>query len=150
MNNCPNCGIAITVPTSFCPQCGGQLEAQPPPEPPPPDPYTQPNPYLQPSAPIPTGPDPGYAPYATQGQPPDTGTAMAISILTLLFCSPLFGIIGLVMTSGAKTAIVNDDYEQARSKIKTAYLVCGIGAGISALMTCIAVPFVILMMASGM
>jgi hypothetical protein len=75
---------------------------------------------------------------------------MAVSILTLLFCSPLFGIIGLVMTSGAKTAIVNDDYEQARSKIKTAYLVCGIGAGISALMTCIAVPFVFLMMASGM
>lgn len=153
MSNCPNCGIAITVPTSYCPQCGAQLEAMPPPQPTPPpqqgygaDPYAQQqNPYAAQGGYAPAGGPQHYgSPYATQGEPPNTGTAMAIAVVTFLFCCWPMGVAGFVFVSQAKTAIVNDDYETARSKIKLTYILCGVGAVGAIFLYIFAFAFIIL------
>ncbi len=150
MTTCSNCGIAITVSTSYCPQCGAQLEAMPPPQaqptpPPQPgygaDPYAQQSPHAAPGG---YG-NPAYgSPYATQGEPPNTGTAMAIAVVTFLFCCWPMGVAGFIFVSQAKTAIVNDDYETARGKIKLTYLLCGVGAAGAIFLYIFAFGFLIL------
>ncbi len=168
MSNCPNCGIAITVPTSYCPQCGAQLEAMPPPQPTPPpqpgygagqpqDPYAQQGGY---------GQQPGYgqqqggygapapsqaygSPYATQGEVPNTGTAMAVAVVTFLLCCWPAGVAGFVLVNQAKTAVFNDDFETARSKIKLTYILCGVGAAGTAMLFCVGFGFAILAESGG-
>ena len=141
MSNCPNCGVAITVPTSYCPQCGAQLETMQAPPPPPQDYGSQPPSY----DPGPSVGQSGYsAPYATQGEPPSTTGAMVLSILTLLFCCQPAGIAGIILTSQAKSAIVEDDYERARSRVKLTYTICAICVVLVMLLVCMAMGMQIL------
>ena len=54
------------------------------------------------------------------------------------------GVAGFIFVSQAKTAIVNDDYETARGKIKLTYLLCGVGAAGAIFLYIFAFGFLIL------
>jgi len=148
MANCPNCGAALTAPTTFCPQCGAQLPddlfgaadgpatAPPPPmdgpatAPPPPtaDPAMQQQTY--------GGDAGGGIPYADdfdEGPPPNTGAALGLAIFTTLCCCLPGGIAGIVMANQARQAVQAGDYESARNKLKTAYVIIGVSIVLGAI-----------------
>ncbi len=142
MANCPNCGAALTAPTTFCPQCGAQLpedlfgaqDTGPATAPPPPSdgPATAPPPQPGPAIQNQTygGSAGGSVPYADDfgddGPVPNTGAALGLAIFTTLCCCLPGGIAGIVMANQAKQAVAAGDYEGARGKLKIAYVIIAV------------------------
>jgi Interferon-induced transmembrane protein/zinc-ribbon domain len=152
MANCTNCGAALTAPTTFCPQCGAQLPDDLFGAPAAVDPATAPPPTDGPAtmAPPPQA-DPGMQsqtyggsaggnvasgiPYADDfddGPAPNTGAALGLAIFATLCCCLPGGIAGIVMANQARQAVQAGDYDSARAKLKTAYVIIGVSIALGA------------------
>ena len=153
MANCTNCGAALTAPTTFCPQCGAQLpddlfaapaQADPSTAPPPMDgpatmapPQQQADPAMQAQT---YGGSTGASvasgiPYADDlddGPAPSTGAALGLAIFATLCCCLPGGIAGIVVANQARQAVQAGDYDTARAKLKTAYVIIGVSIALGA------------------
>lgn len=103
---CPHCGSQIADGSAFCPSCGVQLNAS--------------------------------APAAVSEQPAASSSykdyqtfSIIVSIVSFLCCGGwlgvIFGVLGIVFSSQAKTAFNAGDMIQAESKSKNARLMCILG-----------------------
>lgn len=81
-------------------------------------------------------------PQMPQGDMPQHGLYMTLSILELLFCNLITGILGLVFTNEANSAYRTGDIATSESKKKSAKMSLIIGAVISAVIAIICVIFV--------
>lgn len=154
MANCTNCGAALTAPTTFCPQCGAQLPDNLFGAPAPADPATAPPPMDGPATMAqPPQADPaiqaqayggstgssvaGDVPYADDfdddGPAPSTGAALGLAIFTTLCCCLPGGIAGIVVANQARQAVQAGDYDTARAKLKTAYIIIGVSIALGAI-----------------
>ena len=115
---CPHCGSQIADGSAFCPSCGANLNASTP----------SPNPA---SDPAPSG---EYKDYQT--------FSIIITVVSFLCCGGwigvIFGVLGIVFSSQAKTAYASGDMQQALTRSKNARLMCILGMvmiGIGAIAT---------------
>ena len=115
---CPHCGSQIADGSAFCPSCGANLNASTP----------SPNPA---SNPAPSG---EYKDYQT--------FSIIIAVVSFLCCGGwigvIFGVLGIVFSSQAKTAYASGDMQQALTRSKNARLMCILGMvmiGIGAIAT---------------
>lgn len=125
---CPHCGSQIAGNTAFCPSCGAKLSASAPAAPE----QTAPQPVPQPA------PDP-----APSGEFKDYQTfSIIIAVVSFLCCGGwigvIFGVLGIVFSSQAKSAFNSGNMTEALSKSKNARLMCILGLvmiGIGAIAT---------------
>ena len=115
---CPHCGSQIADGSAFCPSCGANLNASTP----------TPNPAPNPA------PSGEYKDYQT--------FSIIISVVSFLCCGGwigvIFGVLGIVFSSQAKTAYASGDMQQALTRSKNARLMCILGMvmiGIGAIAT---------------
>ena len=115
---CPHCGSQIADGSAFCPSCGANLNASTP------SPNPAPN----------TAPSGEYKDYQT--------FSIIISVVSFLCCGGwigvIFGVLGIVFSSQAKTAYASGDMQQALTRSKNARLMCILGMvmiGIGAIAT---------------
>ena len=115
---CPHCGSQIADGSAFCPSCGANLNASTP----------SPNPASDP---------------APSGEYKDDQTfSIIITVVSFLCCGGwigvIFGVLGIVFSSQAKTAYASGDMQQALTRSKNARLMCILGMvmiGIGAIAT---------------
>lgn len=112
MPNCPKCNGDYDEGAKFCPHCGATLNAD--------TQSAQPNSYQQPNYQQPPQYNAGYQPPYGNSYPASgilsTGQ-LVWSILNIVFCCRILGIVALVMTILAKGA---PSAPEEQSKLKTA------------------------------
>lgn len=122
---CPHCGSQIPGNTTFCPSCGAKLGASAP---------------AAPAAPV--QPKPAQA--STGAYKDYKAFSIIIAVVSFLCCGGwvgvIFGVLGIVFSSQAKTFYDAGDMVQAEAKSKSARTMCILGIVmivIGAIMTCI-------------
>jgi hypothetical protein len=101
--------------------------------------YPQPgNPYAPPGAmpQVPYG-----AAYGQQGAPISTAAATILGVLTVLLACLPGGIAALMFASSARKLASQGRYDEARSKLRTSYIISGVSL-------CLGVPLTILVLAA--
>lgn len=135
MANCPNCNANLPEGAANCPNCGAVLQAQQPPVQQPPvqqAPAQQPPVYQQP-------PMPQMAYQQPFGNPPSgqTNTGMLVwSIINIFLCT-ILGIIGLVFTLNAKSAVTAEDEQSKLKTAKILNIIATIGGALSIIISII-------------
>ncbi|HPQ71111.1 MAG TPA: CD225/dispanin family protein [bacterium] len=122
---CPHCGIEQLEGARFCHQCGQRIVAPGPPPPP-----TPPPPLGTPRMEIPPSPDGvRYAVIGDDSPAPNEleskiNSTFWASIAVTLFCCVIGGIVGIVYSSQAKTALAKGDIDGAIQANNTASKWC--------------------------
>ncbi len=136
---CKNCGTNLGEGIKFCPNCGAKVEAEPAPAPAPAkeEPvsgsYTAPV-YEAPKYEAPKYEAPKYeapaAPAAPAGDMPNTTLWIILSVVSMLFCCLVGGIVSLIYSIKANSCVKVNDVMGANQNLKTAKLWFWISLGV--------------------
>lgn len=125
--NCKNCGAELNEGSAFCGNCGMRVEEEQPVSEIPAEEnvkgeYTAPEVYQEPVY------EQGFSEPMAQAERPNTVRWIILSVVELLICCQLTGIIGLIFSIIGHISAEKGDFEDALKKIKIAKTTLIIGA----------------------